>query len=114
MLTFTEEMISLEGVSFAANETGLDWVNNETVDVNGIDLPVIQIELIPGPDSLAENLGLVWEAVNQTSHHLIIQINFTSPRNVSTHEELDILRVTINHPLLWTAPNGLVLKGWNR
>jgi len=114
MLTFTEEMISLEKVFFAANETGLDWVNNGTVDVNGVDLPVIQIELIPGPDSLAENLELVWEAVNQTSHHMTIKINFTSPRNVSSNEEPDILRVTINHPLLWTARNGLELKKLNR
>jgi len=103
-------MISLEGMSFAANETGLDWVNNGTVDVHGVDLPVIQIEMIPGPDSVAENLGLVWEAVNQTSLHIIFQINFRTPRNVSSNEEPDILRVTINHPLLWTARNGLELK----
>jgi len=107
-------MISLEGMSFAANETGLDWVNNGTVDVNGVDLPVIQIEMIPGPDSLAENLELVWEAVNQTSLHIIIQINFTTPRNISSNEEPDFLRVTINHPLLWTARNGLELKKLNR
>jgi len=40
-LMFTEEMNSLEGMSFAANETGLDWVNNGTIEVDGVDLPVL-------------------------------------------------------------------------
>jgi len=38
---FTEEMNSLEGMSFAANETGLDWITNGTVEVDGVDLPVL-------------------------------------------------------------------------
>lgn len=62
----------------------LSVFKNDTVMIDGDELPIMTVLIQPGPDSLEENLGFTWEVSDFTPQTLRIQLTFEKPIYVST------------------------------
>ena len=60
-----------------------------------MDYPALDVRIIPGMQSLSENLKFNWTFVNFTSSELVIQLNFETPEWVSINEYKELLQITI-------------------
>lgn len=60
------------------------------------DLPVLKVEVIPGPESNATLLGFTWNVTHQSRRYLDINLNFTNPEIVSSNAVS--MRLNVNFP----------------
>ena len=72
------------------------YIQNETVFINGSYWPILQIKVIPGRYSDNKLLKFNWTYVNFTSTELLIQLAFENVFDVSCHSmHLDSISVQI-------------------
>lgn len=55
--------------------------SNVTVE----ELPVLKLEVIPGPESNATLLGFTWNVTQESHQYMKINLNFTNPEYVSSN-----------------------------
>ena len=87
----------------------LDYMVNNTTEVDGVIVPVLQVEAMPGYYSSADNLNMTWNATAKTSRSLTLEATFAAYYNVSAGEEPDYMQVIFNDPLLCFAVGGGVI-----
>ena len=105
LITFTEEITTVPD---------LDFINEGTVIVDGVALPVLNIELKAAESSNPNKKISKWRVISQTSKQLRIQLYFEEALSVSTEGEDDILMVVFNDPVIFTAQSGLQILQENR
>ena len=60
-----------------------EFIQNETVRINGTDFPILQISVVPGKYSNLKELGFNWTFVSFTPMELLIQLEFENVAFVS-------------------------------
>ena len=80
LIMFTEEVRILPN---------LTMINNGTTEVDGVEVPVLQLDIIPGKFSHenVKKLGFTWNATEQTSHSLLISVYFDEPLYISLESD---------------------------
>ena len=80
LIYFTEE------TSVVSN---LTIINNGTSEIDGVEVPVLQLDIIPGEFSQEheKKLGFTWNATEQTSHSLLISVYFDEPLYISLESD---------------------------
>ena len=60
-----------------------EYIQNETVSINGTDFPILQINIVPGKYSNFKNLRFNWTFFSFTPTELSIQLDFENVNYVS-------------------------------
>jgi len=74
----------------------LNIIRGVKVNVNGAQLPALELIVKPGFYSSPENLTYSYNITGFTSRLLTLQINFDNPLLVSSFDDPDYLRVKFN------------------
>jgi len=99
-ITFSREIFTVPNLTMITNGTII-------VDEDeGIVERVLRIEVLPGVASDIKYLDFEWEAVNQTSLKLFIQMTFDDPVYISAFTDPDILKITVIDVLMFSALDG--------
>jgi len=105
LINFTEEMTTVPE---------LDFINEGTVMVDGVALPVVNLELKAAESSNQRKKISKWTVISQTSKQLRIQLFFEETLSVSTEGLDDILMAVFNDPVMFRAQSGLQILQENR
>ena len=71
-------------------------MNNVTVEIDGEQVPVLSVDVIPNDDQDPDLLEFKWNVTSFTSQQITLQLNFTNALYVSRGSEADQIRVTFN------------------
>ncbi len=66
------------------------------VTVEGKVMPVLDLSINPGPDSILKYLEFTWTVIEFSTTNLTLHLNFTYPKIVSRHKLMDYLAAQIN------------------
>ena len=72
----------------------LEIVNRGFVQINNAKMPVVNLSIIPGPDSNLTELEFTWNCVNFDQNYMDFILNFTNVKGISIREGKDKLNVT--------------------
>jgi len=87
----------------------LDFINNGTVEIEGVKVPVLQVQAMPGNYSEAHYLNMTWNATAKTARTLTLEVTFAAHFNVSMSLDPDYMQVIFNDPLMCFAVGGGVI-----
>ena len=88
----------------------LNLLKNMTVPTPEGNLPVFQVNILPGSDSEVSKLDFGWEAISMSPRELKIQIYFKTALYISSNNEPEVLRLVFNDQFMFFSLDNLPIE----
>ena len=76
----------------------MDIINYGNVSYNGEKMPILDLRVIPGPESDPEYLAMTWDCVDMGPDWLVFQLSYENTAFISTNDFKENVKVTIYGP----------------
>ena len=91
----------------------LEMITRGTIDINEVEKPVFEVEVVNGFYSDPENLRFSWRVKEMTKRYIILKLIFEKALYVSTEEEKEKLRITFRDKYLFVSVNDMAIADQN-
>jgi len=88
----------------------IDMINNSKIKIGSVERPVLEVELVPGPDSDPETLKMTYKVTLQKEKLLVIEIVFEKAIYVSASGTPDSLKITFHNKYLFMSKSGYLIQ----